>query len=94
MGALVLILLFLAAAIAVASTAVLALGSLLAHIFAVTTFDGALVVLASAALATLWLGMGSAAVGEEAHAEVVAEPAVIFQALPLPTRRSRRPRKP
>ena len=95
MGALltVLALVLLAAGIAVAATVVLALGSLLSHVFAVTTFEAAIVVAVVAVAAVLWITRGTPVADEGEVGEAEEEPALVFHAMPMPPRRSQRRRK-
>ena len=95
MGALltVLALVQLAAGIAVAATVVLALGSLLSHVFAVTTFEAAIVVAVVAVAAVLWITRGTPVADEGEVGEAEEEPALVFHAMPVPPRRSQRRRK-
>jgi hypothetical protein len=86
-------LVLLAAGIAVAATVVLALGSLLSHVFAVTTFEAALVVAVVAVAAVLWLTRWTPVADEGELGEDEEEPAIVFHAVPVPPRRSPRRRK-
>ena len=90
-------LVLLAAGIAVAATVVLALGSLLSHVFAVTTFEAALVVAVVAVATVLWITRWTSVADEgepEELADAEDEPAVWFHAMPVPPpRRSQRRRK-
>jgi hypothetical protein len=90
---LVLALLLLAVGVAVAATVVLALGSLLSHVFAVTTFEAAIVVALVALAAVLWITRGTSVADEGELAEAEEEPAILFHAMPVPPRRSQRRRK-
>lgn len=90
-----LIVLLVVVGIAVVAAAILALGTLLAHLFAVTTFEASVVVLVVAAAWVLLLRTSplDAAAGEPGDMEDEEEPAIIFQAVPVPTRRAPRKRK-
>ena len=90
---LILALVLLAAGIAVAATVVLALGSLLSHVFAVTTFEAAIVVAVVAVAAVLWITRGTPVADEGEVGEAEEEPAIVFHAMPVPPRRSQRRRK-
>lgn len=71
---------------------VLALGSLLAHLFAVTVFEAALALLAVILIVSLWLQTNAPASLEQADDEET-EPTIIFSSLPYPPRRAPRRRK-
>jgi hypothetical protein len=90
----VLALVLLLVGIAVAAIVVLALGSLLSHVFAVTTFEAALVVAVVALAAVLWITRGTPVADEGELEEAEEEPAILFHAMPVPPpRRSQRRRK-
>jgi hypothetical protein len=90
----VLALMLLLVGIVVAATIVLALGSLLAHVFAVTTFEAAVVVAVVALAAVVWISRGTPVVDEGELEEAEEEPAILFHAMPVPPpRRSQRRRK-
>jgi hypothetical protein len=86
-------LVLLAAGIAVAATVVLALGTLLSHVFAVTTFEAAVVVLVVAVAAVLWINWVTPVADEGELGAAEEEPAILFHAIPMPPRRSQRRRK-
>jgi hypothetical protein len=86
-------LVLLAAGVAVAATVILALGSLLSHVFAVTTFEAAIVVAVVAVAAVLWITRGTPVADEGELGETEEEPAIVFHAMPVPPRRSQRRRK-
>ena len=89
----VLALVLLLVGIVVAATVVLALGSLLSHVFAVTTFEAALVVAVVTLAAVLWITRGTPVADEGELEEAEEEPAVWFHAMPMPPPRSQRRRK-
>jgi hypothetical protein len=80
--------------IAVAAIVVLVLGSLLAHVFAVTTFEAALVIAVVAVAVILWITRGTPVADEGELGDAEEEPAILFHAMPVPPpRRSQRRRK-
>jgi hypothetical protein len=87
------LLLLLTAGLGVAAAVVLALGSLLARLFAVTPFEASVVVLGVAVAGGIWLGIAAPG-GEDAARDPEDEDrAIILEALPIPTRRGPRRRK-
>ena len=88
----IILILFLVIVIAVVATTVLALGAVLSHVFAVSTFQASIVVLAVAVGVLFWLGAG-VPVSDPADGSALEEPAVIFSSFPLPPRQVRRRRK-
>jgi hypothetical protein len=88
-----LVLVLVVVGIAVVATVVLALGTLLAHVFAVTTFEAAIVVLVVAVAAVLWINWVTPVADEGALEVAEEEPAILFHAIPMPPRRSPRRRK-
>ena len=89
----VLVLVLLVAGIAAVATVVLALGTLLAHVFAVSTFEAAIVVLVVAVAAVLWIRWETPVADEGELGAAEEEPAILFHAIPMPPRRSARRRK-
>ncbi len=93
MRAFVAIPLLFALIIGVITAAALAVGSLLAHMFAVTTFEATVVVLAVAATVVYAIHRGAPLAGDAELTDGVgdvAEPVVIFDPFPLPPRHARR----
>lgn len=85
--AFVLFLLMVAAGAGVAAVVALALGSLLSHIFAVTTFEATVVVLAAAGL---WALQNAPASGDGASETDGEPPVIVFDSFPMPPRPQRR----
>jgi hypothetical protein len=90
------ILLIVVIGIAVVATAVLTLGTLLAHIFPVSTFEASVVVMVVAAAWVLLLRTEQPIESEDAVLVGEAEddePPIVFRAVPVPARRRPRRRK-
>jgi hypothetical protein len=87
------VLLLLVVAIGAASAVVLAVSSLLARLFAVTTFEASIVVVGVAIVLGIWLGLAVPADENPAPDAEDEQPVVILDALPIPTRRGPRRRK-
>jgi len=79
--------------VGVIAAVALALGSLLAHVFAVNTFEAAVVVLVVGATMIYAVGRGGPLTDDAGLTESggdMVEPVVVFDPFPLPPRRTRR----